>query len=106
MVLSDDEANLSSASYSPDGRQILYQAEVADKSGEIRIYDVDTKRSVVVTATKNADSQPRFSPDGEWIVHQNKLESNTEICLIRKDGTDLRNLTQDAAKDMSPSFSP
>nr|MBA3353806.1 PD40 domain-containing protein [Blastocatellia bacterium] len=54
----------------------------------------------------NADIAPVFSPDGQWIAFQNKIESNTEIYRIRPDGKDLTNLSQNAGRDVYPMFSP
>ena len=106
LVLEDEESDLAYPSYSPDGRHVVYQAARPDRTGEIRILDTTSKQVATVTATKFSDLQPRISPDGESIVFQNWIESNTEICVIRKDGTELRNLSRNDAKDITPSFSP
>ncbi len=108
LVLSDDEKDLQFPSYSPDGRQIVFQSitPLPDKTGELRIYDIDSKRTSVLIKTENADLGPVFSPDGSQIAFSNKLETNTEICLINTVGSGLTNLTQNAARDMHPSFSP
>ena len=105
LVLANDKDDLWFPSYSSDGSKILYQALPPDKTGEIRIFDVETERSETVIATESNDLQPRFSPDGERIVYQNKVGSDTEIYCIRKDGAEVQNLTQNAGKDTSPSFS-
>lgn len=94
------------ASYSPTGKKILYQAEMPDKSGELRVYNTESRQITPVTKTAKSDVLPSWSPDGEWIVFQNFIEGNTEICLVKPDGSGLRNLTQDQAKDLFPAWSP
>ena len=106
LVLADEMSNLQYPSYSPDGKQIVYQAELPDKSGELRVFDAETKQSRVLLKTVNADIQPAFSPDGTRIAFQNRIENNTEICLLKSDGSGLQNLTNNPARDASPAFSP
>ncbi|MEQ1765160.1 MAG: winged helix-turn-helix domain-containing protein [Pyrinomonadaceae bacterium] len=106
LVLADEANNISYPSYSPDATKIVYQAELPDKTGEVRILDLVTKQSRFVVKTQNVDVAPTFSPDGTKIVFQNKLGSNTEICLIDLNGSGLQNLTNNAARDGAPSFSP
>src|SRR4030095_6311050 len=44
-LLTDSENSLLFPEYSPDGKKLLYQAELADKTGEMRVMDLDTKRT-------------------------------------------------------------
>ncbi len=106
LVLADETHNLQFPFVSADGTEIVYQAEMADKSGELRIFKPESQQSRLVLKTENADTTPAFSPDGTRIAFQTRLESNTEICLINGDGSNLTNLTQNAARDVSPSWSP
>jgi Tol biopolymer transport system component/DNA-binding winged helix-turn-helix (wHTH) protein len=102
----DDNVALQNASYSPDGKLIVMQAGLPDRTGELRIYDTESKQTRVVTTAESGDIQPVFSPDGSKIAFQKKIGSNTEICLINLDGSDLVNLTQNPARDITPHFSP
>jgi len=106
LVLADENSNLQFPSYSPDGQQIVYQADMPDKSGELRLFDMESKQTRVLLKTANADIAPVFSPDGTRIAFQNHIGSNTEICLINPDGSNLTNLTNNAARDANPAFSP
>jgi Tol biopolymer transport system component/DNA-binding winged helix-turn-helix (wHTH) protein len=106
LVLSDEKSGLQFSSYSPDGKQILVEAELSERSGELRIYDSESKQSRVLARTENADLQPVFFPDGSRIAFQNKIGSNTEICVIDVSGNGLTNLTQNTARDVCPSISP
>ncbi len=106
LVLADESSNLRFPTLSPDGTKIAFQAETEEKRGELRIYDMENKHSRVVLKTENADISPAFSIDGELIAFQNRIESNTEICLIKLDGSNLINLTNNVARDVNPAFSP
>lgn len=106
IVLSEAEQNLSAPTYSPDGKKIAYQAELADKSGELRIFDLETRENRLLAKNYNADIAPVWSPGGELIAFQNRIDGNTEICLIKPDGSGLKNLTNHPSKDSSPAWSP
>lgn len=108
LVLAYQENDLQFPSYSPDGRQIVFQSITPspDRSGELIVYDIASKHHRKLVKTENTDLGPRFSPDGSRIVFSNKLDTNTEICLINADGSGLTNLTQNAARDINPTFSP
>lgn len=106
LIVADSEANLAFPAVSPDGKQIVYQAETEKKTGEIRIVDTETKRGRVLRETANPDLAPVFSPNGEWIAFHDRIEGNTEICLIKPDGSRFTVLTHDAARDASPAWSP
>lgn len=105
LVLADEKSDLHFPSYTNDRKEIVYQAAMPDRTGEVRIYDTESMQVRVLARTETADIQPALSADGSWVVFQNKIGSNTEICVIRTDGSELTNLTQNAAKDISPSFS-
>ena len=106
LVSADAEADLSFPSYSPDGERIVYQAQLKDKTGELRILDVPGDRTSTLLKTENGDLQPMYSRTAEQIAFQNKIDTNTEICLINADGTGFTNLTVHEARDASPAFSP
>ena len=106
LILSDREENLTSPVYSPNGEQIVYQAETVRKSGALRILDTKSQRSRTLLETVAANLAPALSPNGDWIAFHNRIEGNTEICLIRPDGSDLKNLTVNAARDVGPTWSP
>lgn len=105
-LLSDDNKNLGFPSYSPDGKLIVYQVEMENRSGELRMLDLERKRESVLLKTANAEILPVFSPDGNRIAVQYRIESNTEIGLIKTDGSDLINLSNNLGRDADAAFSP
>ena len=111
LVLSDETAGLSSPRLSPDGRRILYQARLADGSIELRLTDLETKKTTTVYKTA-PDYPPHYllapawSPDGQKIAFADKSGGNSEVFLMNADGGGLRNLTNDPLPDSTPVFSP
>jgi TolB protein len=105
-VLTDDASDLRRPMYFADGKQILHQAELPDKSGELRVFDTETKQNHVLLKTNNADTAPVISPDGTRIAFQTKIESNTDVYLINADGSGLTNLTNNPWRDGGAAFSP
>lgn len=94
------------ASYSSDGKHIVYQLSVGESQSEIRIYNADTKADRFVFKANLQESLPSFSPDGSKILFQQRIDENTEICSVNIDGSGFVNITRSPSKDMAPVFSP
>jgi len=106
-IIPASDVNAHFPSYSPDGRKIVFQIENEDKTGEIRVMDLDTKKASTITNTQTPDGYPKFSPDGSSIVFQERVNGNSEICLIRADGSGgVQDLTANPSRDVKPSWSP
>lgn len=109
LVVSDPAADLEWPAVAPDGTKLAYEAKYDEKSSALMVVDITggSGRSIYRSEpnTANFALSPSFSPDGLQIVFTTKLEGNTEICLIRQDGSSLVNLTQNDAADGSPVFS-
>jgi hypothetical protein len=52
------------------------------------------------------DTAPALSPDGQEVVFMSQREGNWEIYLINADGSNLRRLTNNPARDGLPTWSP
>jgi len=57
-----------------------------------------TRGTLVVTSAVT-------SPDGEWVAFQ-RAGAQEDIYLVRSDGSEYRQITDDAFRDRGPSFSP
>jgi dipeptidyl aminopeptidase/acylaminoacyl peptidase len=96
-------------SLSADGRRLAY----AERSGRQAIQKVafDPDREVTVgspvaiTRGSISANQLDVSPDGEWLVY-NPLGGQEDIHVCRADGGGRRQLTDDAARDRGPTWSP
>jgi Tol biopolymer transport system component len=47
-----------------------------------------------------------LSPDGQWLAFDTQTDNQEDIFVVRRDGTGLRQLTNDSYKDRAPQWSP
>lgn len=93
-----DGAAKNSLAWSPDGTKLLYS----------------TSQTVyVIPAAGGAPDSPclgrdaRWSPDGQRIIFvTDSYDGNEEIYTVRLDGTDPKNLSQNAANETNPDWGP
>lgn len=104
-TISDLRVDSDYPTVSKDGKTIVYLVQINKDSYEIRSFDVETK-SVRKIHTLSNETILSTSPDGKKIVFQEKIEGNTEICLIDSDGSNMRNLSNNPALDAGAKFSP
>lgn len=116
--LTEDRAFDDQAAASPDGRSVAF---VSTRSGQadVWILDLVTKRVRNLTNHPAGDFRPAWSPDGEWIAFSSDRDSphplassrinvlhSTEIFIVKKDGTSVRQVTTTHAFAGSPAWSP
>ncbi|MDM4018024.1 M28 family peptidase [Roseiconus lacunae] len=124
--LTDAHGYDAEASYSPDGRQIVFASNRAaygrqlseresellqkDKQYFIDLYIMDADGSNVrqLTDVAGYDGGPFFSPDGKRICWRRFSEDGltAEIYTMGIDGTDVRRLTEINAMSWAPFFHP
>ena len=84
-----------SPSFSPDGKEIAFLTNI---SGSPQIWRVPARGGYprMVTALDDPVSFPFWSPDGQWIAFSSAPGGgmNSQIFVIRPDGTALRRLTE------------
>ncbi len=96
----------SAGSWSPDGREFLF---VAKNRGEdvLNIMDVRRRR---VTSTLRLGmvgiTNPSWSPDGARIVFTGFNSGWSNLFVVNRDGSDLRQLNNDAYAELMPTWSP
>jgi Tol biopolymer transport system component len=69
---------------------------VAERAGAVQ----------VLTARTGVLRPSSVSPDGEWIALSNLGERQEDLFVMRRDGRDLRRLTDDLARDRGARFTP
>jgi len=81
-----------SASYAPDGSQIVFES---DRSGRPQIYvmNADGSNPQRVSSGDGSYSTPVWSPRGDYIAFTRQLQGQFSIGVIRPDGTGERLLT-------------
>ena len=94
------------ASYSPDGKQMMYVVQAEDGSGDLYVRHVETKKDRAILHSESAELFPKFSPDGASIVLQHRVGGNAEICIVSVESGEVRNLSNNPARDVQPAWSP
>jgi tricorn protease len=61
--------------------------------GDIWIADADGDNPRRLTSHPATESNPKFSPDGEWLAFSATYESNTDVYVISVEGGQARRLT-------------
>ena len=118
--LTDDPAFDDQAVMSPNGREIAF---VSSRSGQADIWTLDlaTRRLRNLTNHQAGDYRPSWSPDGAWIAFTSDRGSdgaraatpgrlfspsqNTQIVVVRADGSGLRQITSGASSVGSAAWS-
>ena len=96
--------------WSPDSRSIIYNRRVANQRlYAIWITDAAGSRHQELLRDDQLNSYARISPDGQWIVFDkwwNNDETNGEIMIMKRDGSELKRLTENDVYDGYPAWFP
>src|SRR5437763_4974995 len=97
-------------SFSHDGRRLAYANVVRGANlqqvGFDPVRETVTGQPVWITQGSRPATTANLSPDGEWLAFDSQIGQQEDLFVIRRDGTGLRQLTDDKYKDREPRWSP
>ena len=94
------------AAVSRDGKRV---AMILSKGGSPDVYvcDADGGNLKRLTATREDESSPCWSPDGQWICFAGKINERRALCKVRASGGPVQRLaTGGALNPTEPDWSP
>ncbi|OEK00869.1 protease [Roseivirga sp. 4D4] len=90
---------LFSTSIFAQGTRLLRQPTMSDSNiaftygGDIWITDLNGQNLKRITSTPAIESEPQFSPDGNWIAFSSNRSGNTAVYIVSKEGGTPKRLT-------------
>ena len=97
-----DEGTWLSLDASPDGKAIVFELV-----GDIFTLPIEGGQAKLISGGMAFDSQPKFSPDGQWITFISDREGSENIWIMHPDGTGVKQVSKDANNEFtSPSWAP
>jgi Tol biopolymer transport system component len=103
------QSSLAAASLTKDGARLVFSAQQSSVNPMVASFDAATGQAGPATPLfqRTGILLPlSVSPDGKWLVLANTGDRQEDIFICRTDGSDLRRLTNDAARDRAPVWSP
>jgi TolB protein len=88
------------------GPYTIAYATFAPLNTAIFIADGDGSHERMLVPDAMFDSNPSFSPDGQWVLFSSRRHGSVDIYRVRGDGTHLERLTDDVAFDDQPVMAP
>jgi Tol biopolymer transport system component len=97
-----DEGTWLSLDVSPDGRTIAFEL-----IGDIYTLPIEGGKAKLIDGGMAFDSQPKFSPDGQWIAFLSDREGIENVCIMHDDGSGVKQVSKDPNSEFaSPSWDP
>ena len=94
------------SSWSPDGRRLAFYAGKRDDKDR-NIYTINVDGTDLQKMTDGGDNlAPSYSPYGGWIVFTSFRDGDNELFIMRTDGGDVTQLTQNDSSDYQPRWGP
>jgi TolB protein len=105
--LTNHQGIVISPSFSYDNQQIAYSL-IENTKGErnitLRIYDLKTRQSRMVSNLKGINSGAVFTPDGSKLILTLSFSGNSEIYKMDLEGKNLVKVTNHSSDDVDPSL--
>ena len=102
LSFSTNEGSWLSIDITPDGGTLIF-----DLLGDLYSLSMHGGKATTITSGLGFDSQPKVSPNGEWIAFVSDRSGSDNLWVVRPDGSDVRKLSDESQSDMvSPAWTP
>ena len=102
IAFTTDEGTWLSLDASPDGKSLAFEL-----LGDIYTLPIEGGKAKLIDGGMSFDSQPRFSPDGQWIAFISDREGSDNIWIMHPDGSGAKQVSKDPSSELaSPSWDP
>jgi len=102
ITFTTDEGTWLSLDVSPDGKTIAFEL-----LGDIYTLPIEGGKAKLIDGGMAFDSQPKFSPDGQWIAFLSDREGSENIWIMKADGSGAKQVSKDPNNEFaSPSWDP
>jgi serine/threonine protein kinase/Tol biopolymer transport system component len=94
---------------SKDGSALIFRSQLQSVNPAAIAFDPGSGRVSGVTLLQHRTGTlmpSDVSPDGKWVALASVLDRQQDIFIMRSDGSGLSHVTDDAARDWSPRFTP
>lgn len=92
--------------WSPDGEWLVYEAVVDGTRQLFRVHPDGSGAEPVAGQPAANNSQAAYSPDGQWLAFRSDNGTQADLYLLRVDGAEIFQLTNDAQDDRQPDWAP
>ena len=96
--------NYDSPAWAPNGSRIAFNSTRAGHQNQIYFMKPDGKNQVKISKDENEDYGPRWSPDGSKMVFFRPVGGNSEIFVMKADGTHQNQLTWSGGNNRFPDW--
>ena len=93
------------ASFSPDGKRIVYVHSEHGNAFRIAVQDLQTNQVQVLTDGQ-LDESPSFAPNGSMILYATTGDQGSELAAVSVDGRVHQRLVADGTAVREPAWSP
>jgi Tol biopolymer transport system component len=88
--------------WNPDSQRVAFVERLPDAKSRIWVARVEGGEPVALTDGKTRDDEPAWSPDGKYLVFVAEREGDTDLWLMRADGSGQTRLTTAKGADWLP----
>src|SRR6266704_2069562 len=91
-----DEGTWLSLDVSPDGKTIVFEL-----LGDIYTLPIEGGQAKLIDGGMAFDSQPKFSPDGQWIAFISDREGSENVWIMKADGSEPKQISKETNSEFA-----